>query len=143
MAVWVATTGSDIPEGAIRGGYEADGRPLFIARAKIGDTMTPGKCGFHLPGAHIPYDMNEKIINKYDVLVYPLKNSGFLDWQTASQGNVPPNAYMTDRETYVGRAVYQGSLVPGKIATGHRHRCAYISYGGKEISFKDMRSCVR
>jgi hypothetical protein len=31
MAVWIPTRGSYIPEGAIRAGYEADGRPLFNA----------------------------------------------------------------------------------------------------------------
>ncbi|XP_061190103.1 natterin-3-like [Saccostrea echinata] len=135
MAVWVSTMGSNIPEGAIRAGYEGDGKPLFIAKARIEGTMTPGKCGFHLNGAHIPYGTKEQIINQYEVLVLPLKNFGFLDWQKASNGNVPHNAYETDGGIYVGRAFHKGSLVPGKIHV--EHRCAYISYGGKEFSYKD------
>ncbi|XP_062566649.1 uncharacterized protein LOC134228965 [Saccostrea cucullata] len=137
MAVWVTTTGSNIPEGAIRGGYEADGKPLFIARAQIEGVMTPGKCGNHLPGAHIPYGMKEQIFKQYEVLVHPSGNPGFLDWQKVSNGNVPPNAYRTDNDTYVGRAFYQGSLVPGKVASSEPHKCAYIGHGGQEISVKE------
>jgi hypothetical protein len=137
MAVWVTTTGSYIPEGAIRAGYEADGRPLFIARANMEGIWTPGKCGFHLPGAHIPYGMKEQIINQYEVLVHPANSQGFYEWQRSSHGNVPPNAYRTDHETYVGRAHVSGGLVPGKIATGHPHRCAYVGFGGNEVSIKD------
>ncbi|XP_061177366.1 uncharacterized protein LOC133186107 [Saccostrea echinata] len=137
MAVWVTTTGSHIPEGAVRGGFEADGRPLFIARAQIEGIMTPGKCGFHLPGAQIPFGMIEQIIYLYDVLVHPTRSPGFFDWRRASEGKVPSNAYKTDKDTYIGRAFYQGSLVPGKIATGYPHWCAYIGHGGNEISITD------
>lgn len=57
MADWVSTSGCLIPDNAIRAGYEEDGNPLYIARAKMEGTMTPGKCGHHLlGGAHIPYD---------------------------------------------------------------------------------------
>ena len=56
MASWVKTTGSNIPEGALRAGYEEDGKPLFIARASMKGVLTPGKCGYHLEGARIPYD---------------------------------------------------------------------------------------
>ena len=48
MASWVKTTGSNIPEGALRAGYEDNGTPLFIARAKVEGVFTPGKCGEHL-----------------------------------------------------------------------------------------------
>ncbi|XP_062566672.1 uncharacterized protein LOC134228983 [Saccostrea cucullata] len=137
MAVWVTTFGSHIPEGAMRGGFEADGRPLFIARAQIEGIMTPGKCGFHLPGALFPFGMTEQSSYMYEVLVHPTRSRDFFDWQRASEGKVPPNAYKTDKDTYIGRAFYQGNLLPGKIATGHPHWCAYIGYRGNEISTKD------
>lgn len=56
MAHWVSTYGCNIPDNAIRAGCEEDGNTLYIARAEIDGTMTPGKCGPHLlPGAHIPF----------------------------------------------------------------------------------------
>ncbi|XP_062566654.1 uncharacterized protein LOC134228970 [Saccostrea cucullata] len=114
MAVWVATTGSKIPEDAIRAGYETDGRPLFIARAKIHGIMTSGKCGFHLPGAHIPYGRKEEIINQYEVLVLPLRKPGFLDWQKACLRPLKKEAVFDN--------------------------CAYISYCGAEFSYKDYEA---
>ena len=53
MAPWVKTTGSKIPEGAIRDGYENNGTPLFIARAKVEGILTSGKCGVHPQGARM------------------------------------------------------------------------------------------
>lgn len=137
MAVWVTTAGCHIPEGAIRAGYEADGRPLFIARANIHGILTPGKCGFHLSGAYIPYGCVEKVMKQYEVLVHPTNATGFFDWMRASNGKVPDGAYQTDKDTYVGRAHFSGSLVPCKIATALPHKCAYVGHQGKEHNLKD------
>ena len=138
MAVWVKTKGSNIPEGAIRAGYEKDGKPLFIARASLGfGVLTPGKCGYHLEGARIPYGCYEQVVDQYEVLVLPNSTPGFYDWIHASKGEVPKHAYQTDKDIYVGRAVYSGSLIPCKIHTSPPHRCAYMGYGGKEHNTKE------
>lgn len=71
----------------------------------------------------------------YDVLVYPINAVGFLDWKHASGGNVPDNAFKTDKDLYVGRAYHAGSLIPGKIST--RYKVAYIGYGLKEHTTKE------
>ncbi|XP_062581832.1 uncharacterized protein LOC134243598 [Saccostrea cucullata] len=131
MAVWKSTNGSSIPKDAIRAGYEKDGTPLFIARADMNGIMTPGKCSVELNGAHIPFDGKEEIVPYYDVLVLPFTSNGFLDWQKASNGYVPCNAYETAGGIYIGRAFHHGSLVPGKINVDHS--CAYITYGGEEF----------
>lgn len=135
MAEWVKTSGSKIPDNAIRAGYEENGRPLFIARAKMEGTWTPGKCSPNYDGAYIPYDGKELIVKDYDVLVYPINAVGFLDWKHASGGNVPDNAYKTDTDLYVGRALYSGSLIPCKISTSHK--CAYMGYCKKEHNNKE------
>lgn len=137
MTHWVSTSGCNIPENAIRAGYEKDGRPLYIARAKMECTETAGKCAPHLGGAHIPYDGEEKIVHNYEVLVYSIKDQGFVDWQKASNGNVPCNAVKTDNDKFVGRVFAFGSLIPCKIDTAHNHMCAYMGYDGKEHNTKD------
>lgn len=65
---WVWVNGGAIPESAIRGGIEADGRPLFIARAAIGGGLHPGKA-HRGGGAMIPYGGVEHLIDRYEVLV--------------------------------------------------------------------------
>lgn len=40
---WVAGSLGSIPAGAIEGGQEADGEPLYVARAEYEGSLTPGK----------------------------------------------------------------------------------------------------
>jgi len=142
MAHWANTNGGNIPENAVRAGYEADGRPLYIARARIDGIMTPGKAGSHLSGACIPYGGQERVVEHYEILVMPSGSHGFYKWlPDCTDGFVPPNSVETDPGVFVGRFEHCGSLVPGKI---HRdHRCAYIPYGGQEVSSTCYESFVR
>lgn len=135
MAVWESTSGCKIPDNAIRAGYDVNGMPLFIARAKMGGSWTSGKCGTHFEGAYIPYDCKEMLVNDYDVLVYPIKAPGFLDWKKASGGKVPDNAFKTDTDLYVGRVLFSGSLIPCKISTSHK--VAYMGFRQKEHNTKE------
>lgn len=137
MASWVTTTGSEIPKGAIRAGYEDNGNPLFIARAEVEGILTSGKCGFHLKGAHIPSRGKEVIVNLYEVLVLPISALGFYGWLRESNGKVPNKALQTAAGYYVGRALYSGNLIPCKIAIYPPYMCAYMGYGGKEHSTKE------
>lgn len=96
---------SYIPDNAIRAGYEANGKPLFVARAIIQGAITSGKCGIHLEGAYIIYGGKENVVQHYGVLVYPINALGFLDWRQASNGEVPCNAVKTDNDLYIGRVL--------------------------------------
>jgi len=145
MATWKSTKGNRIPANAFRAGYEADGRPLFIARARMVDgVMTPGKCGCHLHGAHIAYGGKELIIDHYEVMVLPPGANGFYEFKPdCRDGNVPPNAVEIDRAIYVGRYMYEhcGSLIPGKVAT--QHACIYVGFGGQEFNSKVYETLVQ
>ena len=99
--------------------------------------LTPGKCGYHLKGAFIPYDCKEQVVNEYEVLVLPNSAWGFYDWLRASNGKVPNKAFQTDKNIYVGRVLFSGSLIPCKIATFSPHMCAYMGYGEKEHNTKE------
>ncbi|XP_052811822.1 natterin-4-like [Mya arenaria] len=142
MAVWQSCSGGRIPPSAIRAGYEADGRPLYVGRVRMQDgSMTPGKAGCHLPGAHIPWGSKENVEQNYEILVQPVDAVGHYEWQRFSGGNVPHNAMSTDRGMYVARCYHEGSLVPGKVHTDHG--CAYIPYGGDEKSCSDYEVLCR
>ena len=95
--------------------------------------LTPEKCGEHLKGASIPYGGKKWIFNVYEVLVLPISALGFYDWLRASNAKVRNKALQTDKDTYVGRVLYSGSLIPCKIATFPPH----IGYKAKEHNTKE------
>ncbi|KAM5536934.1 hypothetical protein V8D89_009481 [Ganoderma adspersum] len=60
-----------LPGRPLEGGREADGTPLFIAKAPYRNAHVPGKCSERHSGALIPYDNQEKEIrSKFYVLCY-------------------------------------------------------------------------
>jgi|GEM_PF-1916952 len=59
--------GQPIPANAIQGGNEADGTPLYVARAVIENSFQPGKAKGN--AAFIPYGGQERVVNQFDVLV--------------------------------------------------------------------------
>jgi Protein of unknown function (DUF3421)/Ricin-type beta-trefoil lectin domain-like len=67
LGVWVPEADGRIPEDAIKGGNEADGRPLYIVRAVVGNELTVGKIQ---PGgsALIPWGGKENYVNRYEIL---------------------------------------------------------------------------
>jgi len=140
MAHWAKTEGCNIPENAVRAGYEEDGRPLYIARACIDGIMTPGKAGCHLAGAFIPYGGKVHIVQHYEIFVMPSGSQGFYKWLPDLKGYVPLNAVETAPGVFVGRFQHCGSLVPGKI--DWNNGCAYIPYGGQEVSSPCYESFV-
>lgn len=40
---WIAGTQGSIPAGAIEGGQDVNGEPLYVARAELNGSLTPGK----------------------------------------------------------------------------------------------------
>jgi hypothetical protein len=56
-------------------------------------------------------------------------------WKPCKNGKVPFNAFRggrdkDDTDLYVGRAFYQGDMLPAKIVPSHG--CAYVSFSGTE-----------
>ncbi|KAK9500586.1 hypothetical protein O3M35_001825 [Rhynocoris fuscipes] len=62
---------------------------------------------------------------------------GTLSWELCSNGDYPVGAVLAGKDQdggsiYVGRAFYEGDLLPAKVAPSHG--CAFVSYGGKEVT---------
>lgn len=67
---WVRVHGKAIPAGAIQAGEEADGKKLYVARAKFPNGLFVGKAGTHLlKGCCISYQNKEWDVEDYEVLV--------------------------------------------------------------------------
>jgi hypothetical protein len=130
MIFWKEACGGEIPEGAAVAGFEADGTPLFIARAEYKDSLQLGKVRPEFGAANIPYGGEEVKVNPYEVLM------GAAHWKPAVNGNIPDGAVVAGHEKdgqplYVARAVYMGGVHPGKVRLAFG--AANIPYGGEEV----------
>lgn len=66
---WVSASNGQVPDGAIICGKEADGTPLYVARASYQGGIHPGKVRKEFGAANIPYGGQEVQVNTYEVLV--------------------------------------------------------------------------
>jgi hypothetical protein len=66
---WVAASNGDVPDGAIICGWEANGTPLYVARANYKSGVHPGKVRKEFGAANIPYGGQEVKVANYEVLV--------------------------------------------------------------------------
>lgn len=66
---WVPASGGQVPDGAVDFGREADGTPLFVARANLEGGVHPGKVRLGFGSANIPFNGQEVKVTNYEVLV--------------------------------------------------------------------------
>lgn len=67
--IWIASSGGQVPDAAIVCGREANGDPLFVARASIGGGVHPGKIRFAFGAAFIGFGGSENAVQDYEILV--------------------------------------------------------------------------
>ncbi|KAJ3161293.1 hypothetical protein HK101_000826 [Irineochytrium annulatum] len=147
---WVAVPpGGPVPEGAEPAGSEADGKSLYIARARIGGALQPGKVHQDNKNASIGFDGSEVAVHYGHEVLVSLHG---LQWKEASNGEVPHGAVLAGfeedgDEIYCARATFASGGVfgitgplgfgtkksthPGKMSKGDPG--AKIPYGGKEV----------
>nr|XP_043067383.1 natterin-4-like [Drosophila bipectinata] len=140
--VWIhSTSQSALPLGAVKGGYDTDGSPLYVGRAYHEGSLLPAKVSPSRGLAYVANYGKEHRKTNYDVLV----GEGYR-WIPDNYGHVPATAVIGGKnkqgETlYIGRAMYKNSLVIGKIHQSHG--CLYIPFGGKEVAIRQYEVLVR
>ncbi|KAJ3035613.1 hypothetical protein HK097_004160, partial [Rhizophlyctis rosea] len=155
---WVLTEGNNIPQGALIGGQEKDGRQLYIerphqlpllsttARAFQDRGIHIGKTASHLDGARIPYGGKEVTKEKYEVLCGFDAAVKWVDGKKQVQLAEGVRAVEAGREEhgaplYIAQGEYHGSVVPGKCGP-QLDAGAMIPYGGDEVTCKKYRYLV-
>jgi len=128
---WVAGQAGIVPPGAIAGGNEADGTPLYIIRAPFEGGLVPGKYNPQYRTGYIPYGGKEQELRSFEFLVS--------DWQPLRGTNVPPDAFQAGRESngaplYIIRAQYGNDLQIGKL--NPEYGTGYLAYAGREVEIK-------
>src|SRR5579872_2765637 len=80
--------GSQIPQDAVVGGQDKDGKPLIIAHGNYFGATHPGKTRRDWDAAHFEYGGKEETWSDYEVLV----GGAGLDWMGVNAGSIPGNA---------------------------------------------------
>jgi hypothetical protein len=136
---WKKASGGSIPSGAKSNGKEADGTPLWVARASHAGGIHPGKVRPAFGAANIPYGGKEIKVTDYEVLMEEGR------WVKASGGKVPDGAVVSGFEAngeplFVARAAYKGGIHQGKVRLAFG--AANIPYGGNEVKVPDYEVLV-
>ncbi|CAK1544511.1 unnamed protein product [Leptosia nina] len=134
-AVWVDACSGQVPPGAVVGGQDCSGEPLYVARAQHEGAMLPGKLAASHQCAYVPWGGVENGKQQYQVLV-----GGSNNWVPTSGSNIPPGAFpggeSEDGEPlYVGRVRHEGSITTGKVQ--QTHGVCYIPFAGQELGFPE------
>jgi len=143
---WVLTEGNSIPQGAIVGGQESDGTPLYIARAYYQQGVHIGKVSAKLKdGCRIPYGGKELSVQKYEILLGYQDKVRWVDAEgklrnTQSYKLVEGGREADGTPLYIGQAHLHGSVVPGKV--GEQIEGCLVPYDGDEKKEKHYRFLV-
>ncbi|XP_014366080.2 uncharacterized protein LOC106716925 isoform X1 [Papilio machaon] len=133
--VWMDASSGQVVPGAVVGGQDCSGEPLYVARAQHEGAMLPGKLVTSHGCAYVPWGGQEHGKGQYQVLV-----GGPNNWVPVSGSNIPPGAFpggeSEDGEPlYIGRVRHEGSITTGKVQPSHG--VCYIPFGGQELGFPD------
>lgn len=133
--IWADASGGQVPPGAVVGGQDCSGEPLYVARAQHQGATLPGKLVPSHGCAYVPWGGLEHGKAQYQILV-----GGPNNWVPTSGANVPPGAFpggeTEDGEPlYVGRVRHEGSITTGKVQQSHG--VCYISFAGQEMGFPE------
>lgn len=139
LVMWRLVQGADIPYDALPVGNEADGAPLFAARAWFDGGLHLGKAGHHLHShASISYGAAEHSLDVYEVLCVPDTDS--VKWMTYRHGEnatvdywqaVEGGREANGKTLLVAKGEYENGIHPGKCLIDDDHAC--VGYGGGEL----------
>ncbi|XP_046997689.1 uncharacterized protein LOC124613120 [Schistocerca americana] len=138
---WVERTLGYADEGAVAAGVDVDGWELYVCRSRHEGDLVPGRLAPRDGCAYVPWGGGEHVKLEYEVLVV-LGGEG--RWVATRGGCVPIEALEAgaagSEPLFVGRACFDGLLVPGKVHPSHG--VCYISYGGAEIACPEYEVLV-
>ncbi|KAI8438203.1 hypothetical protein MSG28_010821 [Choristoneura fumiferana] len=129
----------ELPLEPLVGGFEKE--KLYIARAKHRGSLTPGKFVPSTGKAYISWGSQANEKTECEVLC------GFDGyWVPAVEDKIPTGAFVAGysedalERLYVGRAEYEGHLIPAKVQPSHK--VCYFSYEGREVASKKYEILV-
>ncbi|XP_039955537.1 uncharacterized protein LOC120771548 isoform X1 [Bactrocera tryoni] len=130
-----------VPPGAVVGGHDSDGTPIYVGRSFHEGDNLPAKVIPSKGCAYVCWGCKEIQKTHYEVLV----GQGYA-WVPCYGGAVPPNAVRSGttrngEPLYIGRGHHANSLTVGKIHPSHG--CLYIPFGGNEVRLDSYEVLIR
>ncbi|XP_050539130.1 uncharacterized protein LOC126904271 isoform X2 [Daktulosphaira vitifoliae] len=138
---WIpCNAGDPLPRGAVHVGVDKDGGHLYAGRAFHEGDLLPAKINPNHEGAYVCWGGTEHVMSHFEVLCH-----ASVAWQSTNGNNIPPNAIVIGstvegEKLYMGRALYDGTLTPGKIQPSHG--TLYIPYNGEEVAVGEYEILV-
>ncbi|XP_068981979.1 uncharacterized protein [Bombus flavifrons] len=138
---WCEATGGIIPPGAVEGGKDISGEPLYVGRAYHEGALLPGKVKPGDSVCYVAWGGDEHGKTDYQVLCgcNPV-------WVPTTGNNIPHNAIPSGESEdgeplYAGRVLHEGAMTIGKVQPSHN--VCYIAFGGAEIAFPEYEIMVK
>ncbi|XP_050590640.1 uncharacterized protein LOC126922244 isoform X2 [Bombus affinis] len=138
---WCDATGGIIPPGAVEGGKDISGEPLYVGRAYHEGALLPGKVKPGDSVCYVAWGGDEHGKTDYQVLCgcNPM-------WVPTTGNNIPHNAIPSGESEdgeplYAGRVLHEGAMTIGKVQPSHS--VCYIAFGGAEIAFPEYEIMVK
>lgn len=127
---WSSFRDGAVPEGVAPHGWDGNGGPVWVCRARFSGGVHPGMIRPAAGGALVAWGGSEHLVTEYEVLL----DAG--EWVEARSGAIPPHAYSAGAEPngeilYVARAEWQGALLAGKVRSAFR--AANVAAGDTEL----------
>jgi len=131
---WIPSGNGQVPPGAVQGGQDTNGEPVFVARAQHESDLVPGKLIPSHQVAYVAFGGSEHPHSNYEVLC-----GCNPQWVPANGSNVPSNAVPAGQTgqgepLFVGRVNHEGAVTVGKVQQSHG--VCYIPFGGQELAFQ-------
>ncbi|XP_065204331.1 repetitive organellar protein-like [Planococcus citri] len=142
---WVRVSSGDEPANALVGGQYYSHATLYVGRAHHKGSLIPGKVYLGTRIYIVDSGREHRYNDNYEVATFDEKNICRIFWVKASYGNVPTNAIVggydsSGEKLYVGRAIRDGNLTPGKVHPSHH--CLYIGYDDLEFRYTQYEVAV-
>ena len=118
-----AVNAASPPSGALVGGYDSDGAPLYVCEAVIASGLAPGKTKSTWTSCDVSWGGTENFISNYYVLIPRFETSG-TEFVAGTDSN--------GTNLGICQASYEGSEQVGKLLS---NGACNVPFGGQEISF--------
>lgn len=119
----------------LRTGTDTNGNALYLCRARLFNSIQPGKTWAGYGQCNVPYGGKEYVLSEFTIPNQ--KEFGRYSWEPNVESPLLIGKDTNGNPLFVCQSNFNGSIQPGKTWPGYSH--CNISYGGREIITDNYR----